>query len=99
MSSIVQVAPAGLEREQAAAYVGLSISTFEKAVRERNAPQPRQIAKRRVVWRRAELDAWLEKCPVSEQLPPENTDEGGKRSRRGSRFTEKPASPSEPQPA
>lgn len=70
---VMQFAPAALEREQAAAYAGLSLTTFEKEVRERRAPQPRQVAGRRVAWLRAELDAWLFACPVSEQLPPENT--------------------------
>lgn len=80
---VMQFAPAALEREQAAAYAGLSLTTFEKEVRERRAPQPRQVAGRRVAWLRAELDAWLHACPVSEQLPPENT--GAKKQRRLSR--------------
>ncbi len=70
---VMQFAPAALEREQAAAYAGLSLSTFEKEVREDRAPKPRQVAGRRVAWLRAELDAWLHACPVSDQLPPENT--------------------------
>lgn len=65
--------PAALPREAAALYVGLSLSTFEKAVREKTAPQPRQLSGRRVVWLRHELDAWLLASPVSEQLPPANT--------------------------
>lgn len=52
---VMQFAPAALEREQAAAYAGLSLTTFEKEVRERRAPQPRQVAGRRVAWLRAEL--------------------------------------------
>lgn len=80
MTVVVQILPAALERDMAAAYVGLRLTTFEKAVRERSAPQPRQVAARRVVWLREELDAWLASCPVSEQLPPENTSEGGRNS-------------------
>lgn len=64
---------AGLRREDAAEYVGLSVSTFEKAVREGRAPQARQVADRRVVWLRKELDTWLEAAPISNLLPPENT--------------------------
>lgn len=78
---VMQFAPAALERDQAAAYAGLSLSTFEKEVRENRAPKPRQVAGRRVVWLRAELEAWLHSCPVSEQLPPENT--GAKKPKRG----------------
>lgn len=70
---VMQFAPAALERELAAGYCGLSLSTFEKAVRDKQAPQPRQLAGRRVAWLRAELDAWLHDCPISEQLPPVNT--------------------------
>ena len=65
--------PAAFGREAAAFYVGLGLSTFEKSVREKAAPQPRQLAGRRVVWLRHELDAWLLASPVSQQLPPANT--------------------------
>lgn len=70
---VLHYPPAALQREQAAAYAGLSVSTFEKEVRQRRAPQPRQVAGRRVAWLRQELDAWLNACPISTQLPPENT--------------------------
>lgn len=76
---VMQFAPAALDREMAASYCGLSQTTFEKAVREKKAPQPRQLAGRRVAWLRAELEAWLHACPVSDQLPPQNT--GGKKPR------------------
>lgn len=72
-STIVQVAPAALDRESSAAYLALSISTFERLVRERSAPQPRQVGDRRVAWLRIELDQWLLARPVSELLPPANT--------------------------
>ena len=70
---VMQFAPAALEREQAAAYAGLSLSTFELEVREKRAPQPRKVAGRRVAWLTKELDAWLFACTISEQLPPANT--------------------------
>lgn len=69
----MHVAPGALEREMAAAYTSLSVSTFEKEVRENRAPKPRLLAGRRVGWLRVELDAWLQTRPVSDQLPPENT--------------------------
>jgi len=72
-TNIIHVAPAALDRESAAAYLALSVATFERLVREKNAPQPRQLAGRRVAWLREELDAWLSSRPVSEQLPPSNT--------------------------
>lgn len=72
------ILPAAFPREAAAFYVGLGLSTFEKAVREKTAPQPRQLTGRRVVWLRHELDAWLLASPVSNLLPPANT--GAKKS-------------------
>ena len=72
---VMQFAPAALDREMAASYCGLSQTTFEKAVREKKAPQPRQLAGRRV--------AWLHACPVSDQLPPQNT--GEKKPRAGAK--------------
>jgi excisionase family DNA binding protein len=72
-STIAPVHPAALGREDAALYLALSVGTFEKLVRERSIPQPRQLAGRRVAWLRCELDAWLLARPVSDQLPPPNT--------------------------
>ncbi len=71
--AVLQTPPAALTKEQAAAYLTLSVSTFEKLVRENNLPKPRQIADRRVAWIRAELEAWLYGRPPSELLPPVNT--------------------------
>lgn len=72
-TTIVHVSPAALDRESSAAYVSLGVSTFERLVREKLAPQPRQLAGRRVAWLRAELDEWLLARPVSDLLPPPNT--------------------------
>lgn len=66
-------APAILGREVAAAYLALSVSSFEQLVREKQMPAPRLLSARRVGWLRTELDAWSEKRPTSELLPPENT--------------------------
>jgi predicted DNA-binding transcriptional regulator AlpA len=60
-------------RAEAAAYVGLSESTFARQVQQGSIPQPRQLAEKRVAWLRCELDVWLMARPVSEQLPPPNT--------------------------
>ena len=72
-SITLNFAPAVLGREHAAAYVALSVSSFEQLVRERQIPQPRQLSARRVGWLRAELDDWSARRPASELLPPENT--------------------------
>ncbi|HEY9209258.1 helix-turn-helix transcriptional regulator [Acidovorax sp.] len=64
---------AALCRADAAAYVALSDTTFEKLIREGHAPAPRRISSKRVVWLRRELDEWLESLPVSDLPPPANT--------------------------
>lgn len=71
--AMLQFAPAALEKEAAAAYVALSVSTFAHLVRINEAPPPRALSEKRVGWLRAELDAWLLERPVSRQLPPPNT--------------------------
>src|SRR5256885_4627796 len=68
-SITLNFAPAVLGREHAAAYVALSVSSFEQLVRERQIPQPRQLSARRVGWLRAELDDWSARRPASELLP------------------------------
>ncbi len=69
----MSIQPAVLRVEQAAEYCGLSLSTFQKSVREGGAPKPRQLSDRRVGFLVRELNDWLEDLPVSDLLPPENT--------------------------
>lgn len=91
--AILHFAPAALERGTAAAYCGLSETTFEKEVREGRAPKPRKLSDRRVGWLRAELDAWLLSRPVSDLAPPAET--GAKKPRLSARaMTAGPMSPS-----
>ena len=65
--------PAAMCRADAAAYVGLSESTFARQVQQGSIPRPRQLAEKRVAWLRFELDAWLLARPVSDHPPPPNT--------------------------
>ena len=65
--------PAALEKEQAAQFVSLSVSTLEKLLREGQFPRPRLLAGRRTGYLVRELEEWLESRPVSDQLPPPNT--------------------------
>lgn len=66
--------PGGLDREAAAAYLSLGVTTFERLVQAKEAPQPRKFpGARRVAWLRSELDAWLQSLPESTLLPPDNT--------------------------
>ena len=82
ISTVAPIHPAALGREDAAAYLALSVTTFEKLVREESLPPPRQLAGRRVAWIRAELDAWLWGRPKSSLLPPENTGASKPRAKR-----------------
>lgn len=65
--------PAVLPLEQAADYLALSVSTFQRLIRENKAPQPRQLSDRRVGWLTRELSEWADGLPVSSILPPDNT--------------------------
>ena len=48
--------PRGLSRDEAARYVGVGVSTFDKLVEEGRMPRPARIGKR-VVWDRLKVDA------------------------------------------
>lgn len=52
--------PLLLRRELAAAYVGMSPSTFDKAVKEGLLPRPVATVYSLVQWHRGDLDAWAE---------------------------------------
>ena len=67
-------APGALDKELAAAYCSVGVTTFEQMVQEKTAPQPRRFpGRRRVAWLRTELDAFLASLPLSDLLPPDNT--------------------------
>ena len=70
-TTIIQ--PAVLNREQAAAFTALSVSTMENLIRENAFPRPRLLGVRRVGWLVRELTEWAESLPVSDQLCPPNT--------------------------
>jgi len=56
------LAPRGLSREQAAAYIGVSPSLFDAMVKDGRLPQPKRI-NARVVWDRLKLDAAFDALP------------------------------------
>ena len=67
-------APGALDKEMAAAYCSVGVTTFEQMVQEKIAPQPRRFpGRRRVAWLRPELDAFLSSLPISDLMPPDNT--------------------------
>lgn len=57
------LAPRGLCREAAAAYAGVSPSTFDKLVKDGRMPPPRCIDARRV-WDRHALDLAFDELPM-----------------------------------
>jgi predicted DNA-binding transcriptional regulator AlpA len=58
--------PRGLGREDAARYIGISPSTFDRLVAEGRMPRPTHIGKR-VVWDRLKLDAAFADLDDSDQ--------------------------------
>jgi predicted DNA-binding transcriptional regulator AlpA len=53
------LAPRGLSRPQAAAYIGVSASLFDQLVKDGRMPRPKRI-NGRVVWDRRRLDECFE---------------------------------------
>ena len=57
------LAPRGLSREEAAAYVGVGATKFDQMVADGRMPKPRRIDGRRVFDRR-QLDSAFEALPI-----------------------------------
>lgn len=66
---VIQAAPIAVDRDAAAAALGISVRTLEGLVQAGAMPPPRQISAGRVGWLWRELAAWAESLPVS-ALPP-----------------------------
>jgi predicted DNA-binding transcriptional regulator AlpA len=62
--------PRGLNREQAAIYVGVGVTKFDEMVADGRMPQPKEIDRRRV-WDRNELDAHFDNLGHSGGQSPE----------------------------
>ena len=58
-SQLIPLAPRGLSRVQAAAYVGVSPSLFDELVKDGRMPRPKRINSR-TVWDRIRLDEAFE---------------------------------------
>lgn len=58
----VGLAPRGLSREQAAAYVGVSPNFFDGMVKDGRMPKPKHVGMRNI-WDRARLDTAFERLP------------------------------------
>ncbi len=72
--AIVSVPPMYLDREGAANFLALSVSTFERLTREdATFPKARALSGNRSGWLVAELTSWGMARPVSTRPPPPNT--------------------------
>ena len=60
------LAPRGLSREQAAAYVGISPSLFDMLVKDGRMPTPKRI-NARTVWDRLQLDVAFAALPGNDE--------------------------------
>lgn len=60
----ISLAPRGLCREQAAAYVGVSPNKFDQLVADGRMPKPKKIDARRV-WDRTALDISFDALPTN----------------------------------
>jgi len=66
---VIQAAPLMVEREAAAAALGISVRTLEGLVRAGDLPPPRKLSAARVGWLWRELVALAESRPVSDLKP------------------------------
>ena len=69
----VAISPRVVTKEIAAQLLSLSVSSFDRLLAKGSIPKPRQLSPNRVGWLVSDLDAWAEKRPVSDLLPPSNT--------------------------
>jgi len=69
------LAPRGLSRGEAAAYVGVSPSLFDMLVKDGRMPVPKRINSR-TIWDRGKLDAAFDALPDEEHKTINPWDEG-----------------------
>lgn len=62
MSRDLKLVPVGLSRPEAAAYVGMGITLFDKLVEDGRMPRPRR-AEGRLIWSRKELEDAFDNLP------------------------------------
>ncbi|MDX0836931.1 hypothetical protein GOD90_24320 [Sinorhizobium medicae] len=75
-----QIVPRGLNREQSAAYIGVSPSKFDQMVADRRMPRPKRIDGR-TVWDRYQLDSAFDDLPSEKSGIEAQLEASGKRAR------------------
>lgn len=63
------IQPRGLNRSQAADYIGVSKSLFDEMVRDGRMPEPKRINSR-TVWDRNQLDEYFEDLSETSEMNP-----------------------------
>jgi predicted DNA-binding transcriptional regulator AlpA len=63
--SFQSLSPRLLNREGAAAYIGVSANTFDDLVKEGKMPKPKQLSTRRHGYDVRELDAAVDRLPTA----------------------------------
>ena len=72
--SQLRVEPLYLDKAEAAAFLSVSVSTFEKLLREdATFPRPRALSPNRNGYLVTELRVWGQARPIADRLPPANT--------------------------
>jgi predicted DNA-binding transcriptional regulator AlpA len=61
--------PRGLRRTEAAAYIGVSPTLFDRMIAEGLMPRPKRVAGR-VIWDRVLLDEAFAAIPSDDEAPP-----------------------------
>ena len=75
-SPLVSIRPFCLARPDAAAFLAVSVNTFDTLVARGEAPKPRKISAGRTAWLVEDLEQWARDRPVSDLLPPPNSGYG-----------------------
>lgn len=65
----ITLSPRGLARSEAAIYIGVSPSFFDRLVQDGTMPAPKHIGARRV-WDRFELDEAFDALPANDNVNP-----------------------------
>lgn len=80
--------PRSMSDDLAAAYTGVSVTTFRAEVAAGRAPAPIRLTLKRIAWLREDLDGWLDRLAGRVAAsPPDSHDWQGALKRNGARET------------
>lgn len=58
----------GLNRKEAASYIGVGVSLFDRMVKDGRMPKPKPVD-RRLIWDKVQLDAYFDALPNEGEKP------------------------------